>query len=69
MDELDKEIIQILKQDGRAAYRDIGKKVGLSEGAVRLRIKKLVESGVIKRFTVETRLPEGAEALSLISVN
>ncbi|MEM3640846.1 MAG: Lrp/AsnC family transcriptional regulator [Candidatus Bathyarchaeia archaeon] len=69
MDELDKGIIQILKQDGRAAYRDIGKKVGLSEGAVRLRIKKLVKSGVIKRFTVETRLPEGAEALSLISVN
>lgn len=69
MDEFDKEIIKILKHDGRSAYSDIGKRVGLSEGAVRLRIKKMMESGIIKRFTVETGLSEGAEALSLISVN
>lgn len=69
MDEIDKKIIQILKQDGRASYKDIGEKVGLSEGAVRIRIKKLVESGVIKKFTIETRLSGGAEALSLISVS
>lgn len=69
MDEVDKKILQILKQDGRAAYRDIGKKVKLSEGAVRLRVKKLVDSGVIRRFTIETMLSEGAKALSLISVN
>ncbi len=69
MDEIDRRIIQILRQDGRAAYKDIGQKVGLSEGAVRIRIKKLVESGVIKKFTIETGLSEGAKALSLISVN
>jgi DNA-binding Lrp family transcriptional regulator len=69
MDEIDKKIIQILKQDGRASYSEIGNKVGLSEGAVRIRIKKLMESGVIKKFTVETGLLGGAEALSLISVS
>lgn len=69
MDEIDKKIVQILKQNGRAAYGYIGKKVGLSEGAVRMRIKKLVESGIIKRFTVETVSRGGAEALCLISVN
>ncbi|MCS7114662.1 MAG: Lrp/AsnC family transcriptional regulator [Nitrososphaerota archaeon] len=69
MDTLDKEIIKILRQDGRSTYRDIAKRVGLSEGAVRLRVKRLMGSGVIRRFTVETGLPEGAEALSLISVN
>lgn len=69
MNEIDKKIIQILKQDGRASYGEIGKKVGLSEGAVRIRIKKLMESGVIKKFTIETGLSEGAEALSLISVS
>lgn len=69
MNEIDKQILQILKQDGRASYSDIGKKVGLSEGAVRVRIKKLMESGVIKKFTVETGLFGGAEALSLISVS
>lgn len=69
MNEIDKQILQILKQDGRASYSDVGKKVGLSEGAVRVRIKKLMESGVIKKFTVETGLFGGAEALSLISVS
>ena len=41
MDEKDKEIIKILKDNGRAGYIDIGKKIDLSEGAVRKRIKTL----------------------------
>lgn len=69
MDETDKEIIRILKRDGRATYIDIGKKVGLSEGAVRKRVKALVDSGVIKRFTIKVGLVEGAEAITLLSVN
>jgi len=69
MDDTDREIIKILKNDGRATYGDIGKKVGLSEGAVRKRIKALVDSGVIRRFTVKMGLTEGAEAITLLSVN
>jgi len=69
MDETDREILKILKNDGRAAYSDIGKKVGLSEGAVRRRIKALVDSGVIRRFTVKIGLTEGAEAIALLSTN
>jgi DNA-binding Lrp family transcriptional regulator len=68
MDEIDKEIIQILKHDARATYSEIGKKVGLSEGAVRKRIKELVKAGVIKRFTIRLGLSEGAEAIALVSV-
>jgi DNA-binding Lrp family transcriptional regulator len=68
MDEVDKEIIQILKHDARATYSEIGKKVGLSEGAVRKRIKDLVKAGVIKRFTIRLGLSEGAEAIALVSV-
>ena len=69
LDETDEEIVKILKQEGRATYSDIGKKVGLSEGAVRKRIKALVDLGVIRRFTVKVGLMEGAEAITLISVN
>jgi len=69
MDETDREIIKILKNDGRATYSDIGKKVGLSEGAVRKRIKALADSGVIRRFTVKVGLTEGAEAITLLSVS
>lgn len=69
MDEKDKEIIRILKNDGRAGYNDIGKKVGLSEGAVRKRIKVLVDAGVIRKFTVKVGAAEGAEAITLLSTN
>jgi len=55
MDNLDLEILKILKNDARAKYVSIAKKVGLTEGAVRRRIKKLQEDGTIKRFTIETR--------------
>jgi DNA-binding Lrp family transcriptional regulator len=69
MDDTDREIIKILKNDGRATYSNIGKKVGLSEGAVRKRIKALTDSGVIRRFTVKVGLTEGAEAITLLSVS
>jgi DNA-binding Lrp family transcriptional regulator len=69
MDDIDKEIIKILKNHGRATYGEIGKKVGLSEGAVRKRINELVDSGIIRRFTVKVGLTEGAEAIILISLN
>ena len=69
MDETDKQIIRILKDDGRASYSDIGKKIGLSEGAVRKRVKVLADSGVIRKFTVKIGVAEGAEAITLLSTN
>jgi DNA-binding Lrp family transcriptional regulator len=69
LDETDKAIIEILKQDGRATYSEIGKQIELSEGAVRKRIKALVESETIRRFTVKVGLTEGAEAIALLSVD
>ena len=68
MDDTDKMIIEILKHDGRATYSDIGKRIDLSEGAVRKRIKALVETGAIRRFTIKVGLTEGAEAIALLSV-
>jgi DNA-binding Lrp family transcriptional regulator len=53
MDDIDREIIRILKDDGRATYSEMGKRIGLSEGAVRKRIKALIDSGVIRRFTIK----------------
>jgi len=54
MDEVDLEVLKILKKNARTKYVDIAKSVGLTEGAVRRRVKRLTEEGVIKRFTVET---------------
>lgn len=69
MDDVDRAIIKILRDDGRATYGDIGKIVRLTEGAVRKRIKTLTDSGVIQSFTIKTAVTEGAEAICLLSVN
>ncbi len=69
MDETDKEIISLLRNDSRAGYGEIGTKIGLSEGAVRKRIKVLADQGVIKKFTVKISLAEGAQAITLLTAN
>lgn len=55
MDELDREIVNILRRDARTPYTAIADEVDISEGTVRNRVDALVESGVIERFTVDTR--------------
>ncbi len=53
MDDADLKILRILKKDARKKYVEIASAVGLTEGAVRRRVRRLVEDGVIRRFTVE----------------
>jgi len=48
-----KRLIDILDRDGRRSFVDIAREFGVSEAAVRKKVKKLVEEGIIKRFTVE----------------
>ena len=69
VDKIDEKIIEILKENARTTYVDIGKALGLSEGTVRNRIQALTDSGVIKRFTVEISLGVGVRALIMISVD
>lgn len=69
MDEKDKQIIEILKDDARAGYGKIGSKIGLSEGAVRKRIKTLSDEGIIRKFTVKISLTESAQAITLLTTN
>ena len=69
MDEKDIQIIIRLKDDARAGYGDIGSQIGLSEGAVRKRIKTLTDNGVIRKFTVKVGAAEGAQAITLLATN
>jgi DNA-binding Lrp family transcriptional regulator len=69
LDDLDEKILEVLKEDGRASYIDIGKRVRLSEGAVRKRMKAMIDSGVISKFTVQLEFIKGTKALALFSVN
>ena len=51
MDIIDVEIINILQENARTPVSDISKKVNLSPPAVADRIKKMVDSGIIRKFT------------------
>ncbi|WIV67790.1 Lrp/AsnC family transcriptional regulator [Natrialbaceae archaeon AArc-T1-2] len=55
MDELDRQILNILRRDARTPYTEIADEVGTSEGTVRNRVERMTEDGVIERFTVSTR--------------
>ena len=55
MDDLDREILDILRRDARTPYTEIAEQVGTSEGTVRNRVERLLEEGIIERFTVSTR--------------
>ncbi len=52
IDDLDHRIIDELRVDGRVSFADLGIRVGLSASAVKRRVDKLVESGVIRGFGV-----------------
>jgi DNA-binding Lrp family transcriptional regulator len=55
MDDLDREILAILRRDARTPYTEIAERVGTSEGTIRNRVDRMTEDGVIERFTVATR--------------
>ena len=55
MDDLDRRILAILRRDSRTPYTEIADRVSTSEGTVRNRVERLIEDGVIERFTVATR--------------
>lgn len=48
LDETDREIISHLQYDGRMPFTEIANKIGISEGAVRRRVKILTEEGVLQ---------------------
>ncbi|ALD12449.1 Lrp/AsnC family transcriptional regulator [Clavibacter capsici] len=48
VDAISRSIVDQLREDGRRSYAEIGKAVGLSEAAVRQRVQKLTDAGVIR---------------------
>jgi len=67
-DKVDEHILEFLRKDSRESFVEIGKKLKLSESAIRHRVKNMVGNGEITKFTVE----EGGgqpEALVLVSAD
>ena len=66
---IDEKIIDFLSDDSRESFVDIGKKLKLSESAVRRRVRNMVDNGTIKKFTVEVGDKNTTSAIVLISVD
>jgi DNA-binding Lrp family transcriptional regulator len=66
--EFDKRILEILRIDSRKSFVDIGKELGLSESAIRRRVKNLIDDGSISRFTIEENANKKTSAITLLSV-
>ena len=54
MDDVDKQLLALLRANSRESFINLARGVGASEGTVRARVKRLVEEGVISRFTIRT---------------
>ncbi|MEU3351404.1 Lrp/AsnC family transcriptional regulator [Streptomyces sp. NPDC037389] len=62
-------IIEQLQEDGRRPYAAIGKAVGLSEAAVRQRVQKLLDQGVMQIVAVTDPLTVGLRRQAMIGIN
>jgi Lrp/AsnC family transcriptional regulator for asnA, asnC and gidA len=68
LDDVSKAIIEALQNDGRRSYASIGESVGLSEAAVRQRVQRLLESGVMQIVAVTDPVQVGFARQAMIGV-
>ena len=68
LDEVSKAIIEQLQQDGRRSYAAIGKVVGLSEAAVRQRVQRLIDHGVMQVVAVTDPLELGFARQAMVGI-
>jgi Lrp/AsnC family transcriptional regulator for asnA, asnC and gidA len=68
LDPVSKRIIEQLQQDGRRSYSEIGRAVGLSEAAVRQRVQKLTEAGVMQVVAVTDPLQLGFTRQAMVGI-
>jgi Lrp/AsnC family transcriptional regulator for asnA, asnC and gidA len=69
VDDTSKAIIKELQEDGRRPYATIGRAVGLSEAAVRQRVQKLIDTGVMQIVAVTDPVQLGFDRQVMIGIN
>jgi len=68
LDPIDRAIIEQLQVDGRTPYTRLGAAVGLSEAAVRQRVQRLIDHGVMQVVAVTNPLSSGKRRMAMIGV-
>jgi Lrp/AsnC family transcriptional regulator for asnA, asnC and gidA len=68
IDDIDRQIIAVLQVDGRTAYSAIARQVGLSEPAVRSRVHRLRDSGIMQVVAVTDPLQLGFSREAMVAI-
>ncbi len=68
MDIVDLKILELLKENSRKSFNDISSEVKKTEATVRRRVKKLVEEGIIKKFTIEYEIDTKQKIYATIKI-
>jgi Lrp/AsnC family transcriptional regulator for asnA, asnC and gidA len=68
LDPVNRRIIEILQREGRCPFTVIARELGLSEAAVRSRVRRLTEAGVVDVVAVTNPLMLGFEVMALVGV-
>ena len=68
LDDVDKQLIEALQHDGRRPYTQLAQEVGLSEAAVRQRVRRLVDAGVTQIVAVTNPLMLGFRRMAMVGI-
>jgi DNA-binding Lrp family transcriptional regulator len=66
MDDVDRKIMATLRDNARESFTNMAEAIGTSEGTIRARVKRLVDEGTIRKFTIRTA---GSNVKALIEVS
>ena len=72
LDEIDYKILEILRRDARTPFTGVGRDLGISDATVHVRVNKMMDAGIIKRYTIvvdEEALGRKVRGFALINVN
>jgi Lrp/AsnC family transcriptional regulator for asnA, asnC and gidA len=68
LDDVSKKIVELLQEDGRRPYAEIGRAVGLSEAAARQRVQRMTDAGIIQIVAVTDPMQLGFHRMSMIGI-
>jgi len=68
LDKTDLKLLELLRRNARLSYARLADELGISESAVRKRLRKLIKRGIVKHFTIEYTLPNEVRAAILVKV-
>lgn len=71
VDDIDVQLLGLLKDNSRLSYADLGRKINLSPSAVRERVQKMEDTGIIKKYSIQLdnkKLGYALEAFIMLKV-